>query len=218
VGHDKTRRYRLRFVSRQVAICECRRELYAGGIGTWIAREGRFGQTCDWPVMRFGYKPVGRHMFSWPIKAQLVNSWRTLSRRFPVTWIVRGRPCPPENTDFSWWPSAAPFAAMPPSRIALNWSENLTSSPIVRQALPGSDKSMPAWTSKKSFVNSAKEMPPFSLLEQPNTSGKKLRSCLESRSPQFVTASGERSRESDAQPDQRDRQFDAAIVRCDSER
>jgi hypothetical protein len=36
-------------------------------------REGRFGPTCDWPVMKFGNKPVSGHRFSLPINPRLPN-------------------------------------------------------------------------------------------------------------------------------------------------
>jgi hypothetical protein len=48
-------------------------EYLFGGTGTWIAREGRFGPTCDWLAMRFGNKPVSGLMFSSVIMAQRPN-------------------------------------------------------------------------------------------------------------------------------------------------
>ena len=39
----------------------------------WIAREDRFGLTCDWPAMRFGNKPVSGQMFFLRIMSLRLN-------------------------------------------------------------------------------------------------------------------------------------------------
>jgi hypothetical protein len=110
-----------RQVDRTPPVWRMRGEYLLGGTGSSIMREGRFGQTCDWQVMKFGNKPVSGHRFSSLTNPKLLNSWRTPLRRSPVTWIGSGRRCPLGSTGLSWWHSAGPFAAMQPSRAASNW-------------------------------------------------------------------------------------------------